>query len=502
MLTKAPSGKKPTRRKQQLQDGDEQSMAGNTDMYGNSNTRIAKTDSSLSASSNYPGYQIVASEVDEKLFSSENVAHGWPTFDAMLVAYSCRRQNLAAAEELDKSNDTVADRTETPTMKASLARLSYLYAKIERDFDINDLWLNLHPSASEPLFLVNFSMGQPPVPQLAIMDSGSSLLWIQCAPCKSCSQQIIGQMFDPSISSTYGSLSCKNIICRYAPSGECDSSSQCVYNQTYVEGLPSVGVIATEQLIFGSPDEGTNAVNNVIFGCSHRNGDYKDRRFTGVFGLGSGITSVVNQMGSKFSYCIGNIADPDYSYNQLVLSEAANMEGYSTPLDVVDGHYQVILEGISVGETRLVIDPSAFQRTGKERRVIIDSGTAPTWLAENEYRALEREVRNLLDRFLTPFMRESFLCYRGKVGQDLVGFPAVTFHFAEGADLVVDTESMFYQATPNIFCMAVRQASVYGKDFKDFSVIGLMAQQYYNVAYDLNKHKLFFQRIDCELLDE
>jgi hypothetical protein len=178
------------------------------------------------------------------------------------------------------------------------------------------------------------------------------------------------------------------------------------------------------------------------------------------------------------------------------------MEGYSTPLDVVDGHYQVILEGISVGETRLVIDPSAFKRTEKQRRVIIDSGTAPTWLAENEYRALEREVRNLLDRFLTPFMRESFLCYKGKVGQDLVGFPAVTFHFAEGADLVVDTESMFYQATPNIFCMAVRQASVYGKDFKDFSVIGLMAQQYYNVAYDLNKHKLFFQRIDCELLDE
>ncbi|KAJ6994018.1 aspartyl protease UND [Populus alba x Populus x berolinensis] len=361
-----------------------------------------------------------------------------------------------------RSNDTVADRTER-TMKASLARLSYLYAKIERDFDINDLWLNLHPSASEPLFLVNFS--------------------------------IIGPMFDPSISSTYGSLSCKNIICRYAPSGECDSSSQCVYNQTYVEGLPSVGVIATEQLIFGSPDEGTNAVNNVIFGCSHRNGNYKDTRFTGVFGLGSGITSVVNQMGSKFSYCIGNIADPDYSYNQLVLSEGANMEGYSTPLDVVDGHYQVILEGISVGETRLVIDPSTFQRTGKERRAIIDSGTAPTWLAENEYRALE-------NRFLTPFMRESFLCYRGKVGQDLVGFPAVTFHFAEGADLVVDTESMFYQATPNIFCMAVRQASVYGKDFKDFSVIGLMAQQYYNVAYDLNKHKLFFQRIDCELLDE
>ncbi|KAJ6406986.1 hypothetical protein OIU84_010492 [Salix udensis] len=146
-------------------------------------------------------------------------------------------------------------------------------------------------------------------------------------------------MLDPSISSTYESLSCKNTICRYAPSAECDSTSQCVYSQTYVQGLPSAGVIATEQLIFGSSDDGTNAVNNVLFGCSHRNGNYADRRFTG-------------------SLC----------YNQLVFSDGVNMEGYSTPLDVVDGHYQVILEGISVGETRLVIDPGAFKEDREEKK--------------------------------------------------------------------------------------------------------------------------------------
>ncbi|XP_021668888.2 aspartic proteinase CDR1 [Hevea brasiliensis] len=399
------------------------------------------------------------------------------------------------------SNDTVVEQLER-SMKASAARLAFLYAQTERYIiDMNDHFqLSLLPSASEPLFLVSFSMGHPPIPQLTIMDTGSSLLWVQCAPCKRCSQQN-GPLLDPSKSSTYASLSCNNPLCRHAPGGDCNWLNQCVYKQTYVDGLPSVGVLATEQLVFQNSDGGTNAVPDVVFGCSHENGNYKDRRFTGVFGLGNEITSFVTQMGSKYSYCIGNITDPNYRYNHLVLGDGANIEGYSTPIEVIGGHYYITLEGISVGEKRLVIDYSnAFSWEEKRKRVIIDSGTAITWLAENVYRALDNEVRSLLDAVLKPFRRESFLCYKGSVSQDLFGFPMVTFHFSGEADLVLDSESLFYQATADVFCMAVRQASAYGNNFKDFSVIGLMAQQYYNMAYDLSQYKLFFQRIDCELL--
>lgn len=115
------------------------------------------------------------------------------------------------------SNETVVEQLQR-SMKASAARLAYLYAQIERDIVyVNDHFLlSLLPSAYEPLFLVSFSMGQPPIPQLTIMDTGSSLLWVQCAPCKRCSQQT-GPLLDPKKSSTYASLSCNHHLCHRAP---------------------------------------------------------------------------------------------------------------------------------------------------------------------------------------------------------------------------------------------------------------------------------------------
>ena len=38
-------------------------------------------------------------------------------------------------------------------------------------------------------------------------------------------------------------------------------------------------------------------------------------------------------------------------------------------------------------------------------------------------------------------------------------------------------------------------------DYESFSPIGMLAQQNYNVGYDLNGMRVYFQRFDCELLD-
>lgn len=88
------------------------------------------------------------------------------------------------------------------------------------------------------------------------------------------------------------------------------------------------------------------------------------------------------------------------------------------------------------------------------------------------------------------------LCYKGRVSQDLIGFPVVTLHFDEGADLVLDAEAMFEQNDEAKFCMAVLPAGL-----QDLTVIGIRAQQHYNVAYDLTDMRLYFQRMDCEVLD-
>ncbi|CAN1166704.1 Probable aspartic protease At2g35615 [Linum perenne] len=53
------------------------------------------------------------------------------------------------------------------------------------------------------LFYANFSIGYPPVPQLGIMDTGSSFLWVKCLPCSPCSPSSGGTFFDPTKSKTY-----------------------------------------------------------------------------------------------------------------------------------------------------------------------------------------------------------------------------------------------------------------------------------------------------------
>lgn len=53
-----------------------------------------------------------------------------------------------------------------------------------------------------------------------------------------------------------------------------------------------------------------------------------------------------------------------------------------------------------------------------------------------------------------------------------------------------------------MFCLAIGSSAVNGDNSKNLSVIGMMAQQNYNVGYDIGQNKLYFQRIDCELLKD
>lgn len=66
----------------------------------------------------------------------------------------------------------------------------------------------------------------------------------------------------------------------------------------------------------------------------------------------------------------------------LVLDEGAIPEGDSTPMYVIDGSYYVTLEGISLGEKMLDIDPNLFKKndTRSDDGVFVNSDTTLTWL--------------------------------------------------------------------------------------------------------------------------
>ncbi|XVE98834.1 hypothetical protein REPUB_Repub03eG0142800 [Reevesia pubescens] len=398
-------------------------------------------------------------------------------------------------------NDTVTDHANY-IAENSAARLAYVQSTSKTSLVTSDD-IQAHLDTNSQSFLVKFSIGHPPVPQLAVMDTGSNLIWVECKPCTT-----INSCFDPSKSSTYATTSCNDRYCDYLPRKGCDTSNQCTFSITYENLFRTEGVLATEQFTFESFDDGHTLVPNVSFGCSTNSRDNSLSQFNGIFGLGNSPTSLVTKLGNKFSYCIGNINDPEYSYNRLIIADWANIEGYSTPLETYNGFYYVSLETISIGEKTLNIDPTVFKRTLEgDGGVIIDSGAELSYLLEVEYRELCSNVYNILDEFLerVVYKQEPWLmCYNGSVNRDLIGFPAVTFHLAEGADLVLDTGSLFYYKEPQVFCLAIHPVRSFEEipDPNSISIIGVMAQQNYNVAYDLTNQRLHLQRIDCQLLDD
>ncbi|KAK9190205.1 hypothetical protein WN943_018807 [Citrus x changshan-huyou] len=284
------------------------------------------------------------------------------------------------------------------------------------------------------------------------MDTGSSLLWVQCSPCPGCSC-----IFYPSRSSSYATLPCDSEKCRYLRHAYCTPNNECMYLQGYGIGLSSSGILSTEQLTFQTSDEGTMRVEDAVFGCGQSTNE--EFALSGVFGLGFDRVSLVSQLNSSFSYCIGRLYDSNYLHNKLILGQGAIIdEGDATPLQVIGGLYYVTLEAISVEGIMLDINPSIFRRDDSDGGVIIDTGTDSTWLVKDAYEALRDAV-------------------------------------------IITVDSMFHQPRADTFCMAVNPTIIDDQHMK-YSLIGTTAQQNYNVGYDIGRKQMTFQMMDCEFLDD
>lgn len=351
----------------------------------------------------------------------------------------------------------------------------------------DDIRAPLIPMADESIFLVNVSIGEPPLPQLLAMDTGSELIWVHCTRCTGwCSNTNI---FDPKTSSTYTKLTPASPLC---PSyGNLGNQDECLFEVRYGDKSTSNGVLALEKFTFQTSTGGTVGLRNVLFGCALKTGGGVND-LNGILGLEDTNQYYVN----KFSYCIGSISDTRYAYNHLILGDGAILEGASTPMQTRNGHYAVSIEGISVGEKRLMIN-----REDLHYNVLIDSGTTFSKLVKSAYEPLAKEVGRLMDGVLKPAVvkdGDGLLCYSGDMEKDLKGFPLVTLHLAGGTDIDLDVEGFFQRTTDrSTFCMAVLQST-----FSEDNIIGVIAQQYYNVGFDLEAKRVSFQRIDCELLED
>ncbi|CAN1328451.1 Probable aspartic protease At2g35615 [Linum perenne] len=386
---------------------------------------------------------------------------------------------------------TTEDRAKR-AVRSSLARHAYLSTLSSKDTP-SGIEAGLVVATEYYLFYVNFSIGQPPVPQLAVMDTGSEMLWVKCLPCFPCSPISGVTLFDPLKSKTYFPRPCTR-NCMKCTEGETD----CMYRMYYMGGFFSEGVYSTEQLTFGTSDDGLVTIPDVHFGCSSMViGTGKlDYMVNGIFGLGGGENPLITKLGSKFSYCVGSASDHTYLYNHLTIGDESNLLGESTPFYTERrGDYFVRLTSIRLGGRILGIGDEVFKKMSKEG-ITVDSGTNIMMLHSEAFEVVKAEVKKFAPSFLieAPLREEFELCYKGTVNAEGREFPIMELRFAGEAVIEIDNRGMFIQADNNTFCFAVIRSP-------NLSIIGIMAQQGYNVGYDLKASRIYFQGLDCQILE-
>lgn len=330
-------------------------------------------------------------------------------------------------------------------------------------------------------------IGKPPSQVYMVLDTGSDVNWVQCAPCADCYQQA-DPIFEPTSSSSYSPLTCNTKQCQSLDESECRNNT-CLYEVSYGDGSYTVGDFVTETVTLGSA-----SVDNIAIGCGHNN----EGLFigaAGLLGLGGGSLSLPSQINaSTFSYCLVD-RDSD-SASTLVFDSSLPPNAVTAPLlrnHELDTFYYLGLTGISVGGDLLPISESAFKiDESGNGGIIVDSGTAVTRLQTETYNALRdafvRETRALAP---TDGVALFDTCYDFS-SRSSVEVPTVSFHFPEEKVLPLPAKNYLIPVDSNgTFCFAFAPTS------SSLSIIGNVQQQGTRVSFDIRNSLIGFTPDKC-----
>lgn len=355
-------------------------------------------------------------------------------------------------------------------------------------------------------YFTRIGIGTPLSYAYMVLDTGSDVVWVQCAPCRRCYTQS-DPIFDPRKSRSYASLPCEALLCRSLDMPGCDIRRRsCLYDVSYGDGSITLGDFSTETLTF----RGGARIGRVAFGCGHDNTGLFVAA-AGLLGLGRGRLSFPSQagrrFGRRFSYCLVDRTSATSSTGRsstVVFGDSAVPRSgvVFSPLVVnpqVDTFYYVELTGISVGGARvpgvLASDLRLDPATGRGG-VIVDSGTSVTRLARPAYAAL-RDAFRAGAAGLTPASGFSLFdtCY-DLSGKTEVKVPTVVMHLGSAggatADLSLPAENYLIPVDTNgVFCFAFA-----GTD-GGLSIIGNIQQQGFRVVFDGAGRRMGFAAHAC-----
>ncbi|XP_039142425.1 aspartic proteinase CDR1-like [Dioscorea cayenensis subsp. rotundata] len=353
-------------------------------------------------------------------------------------------------------------------------------------------------------YLMELGIGTPPVKIVAIADTGSDLVWIQCKPCDSCYNQT-DPIFDSTKSSTFdNSVSCNDTIClAILPSSSCGDNLLCEYMYGYGGGSITFGNLARETFTFSSgSNNASSSIPGIGFGCSHSSEGQFTPNVDGLIGLGGGAASLVRQLDSsihgKFSYCLVPYAENTTSILNMGDKAVVNGPGVVT-IPMTSGNYtfyMISLNSITIGNDTIPYTPD------DTTNIIVDSGTTITYIPDFALTKVIDAVSKTINLNKTKDPQNYLsLCYSHSVKDPPYPFPNITFNFDnqlghDQVSVVLTATQTFIQSTDDVICLAMD----YSGKSDNIAIFGNVAQQNMHVGYDLHANVISMAPADCSKL--
>ncbi|CAI0374154.1 unnamed protein product [Linum tenue] len=352
-------------------------------------------------------------------------------------------------------------------------------------------------------YYVKLGIGSPAKYHAMLMDTGSSLSWMQCKPCVIYCHSQADPVFDPSASSTYSKLSCATPECSSLkaatlndPACEADSNA-CIYTASYGDASYSIGYLGKDVLNL-SPAAGSGSQQRFTFGCGQDNQGLFGRA-AGILGLARDKLSFLSQLlqvaSNGFSYCLPTATPAASSsgggYLSLGSSALSSLPYKFTPMLTDPKNpslYFLDLTAITVAGKPLPVSPDSYRVP-----TILDSGTVITRIPAAAYTALQAAVVKAVSGKFAQAPAYSILetCFKGKLSEMAAAVPRVGLVFRGGAGLDLLPRNLLVEVPEDgITCLGFAKSPT-------IAIIANRQQQTVNVAYDVANSRIGFAPGGC-----
>ncbi|XP_027368587.1 aspartyl protease family protein At5g10770-like [Abrus precatorius] len=352
-------------------------------------------------------------------------------------------------------------------------------------------------------YYVKIGLGTPAKYFTMIVDTGSSLSWLQCQPCIMYCHVQVDPLFSPSTSKTYKTLPCSSPQCSSLKSSTLNAPScsnatgACVYKASYGDTSFSIGYLSQDVLTL-TPSE---APSSFVYGCGQDNQGLFGRA-AGILGLANDKLSMFSQLSNKygyaFSYCLPTSFSAPNSSREGFLSIGSSSLTQSssykfTPLlknPKLPSLYFLDLTTITVAGKPLGVASSSYNVP-----TIIDSGTVITRLPLAVYTALKKAFVTIMSKKYSQAEGLSILdtCFKGSV-KDMSTVPEIQMIFRGGAGLPLKVHNTLIEIEKGVTCLAIAGSPA----ANNIAIIGNYQQQTFKVAYDVANSKVGFAAGGCQ----